>query len=284
MAARPRTLVAAFSPVVLGTVIAAGEGYLHWPSALAALLGGLLIQIGTNFANDYFDYVKGADQASRVGPTRVTQAGLVDPVQMRIAITLVFTLAFLIGIYLVSRGGWPVVIIGLVSLLLGILYTGGPFPLAYYGLSDMPAFLFFGPIAAATTYYVQALKWSDLSILVGCAAGFFSLAFLSINNLRDIEEDRKAGKRTLVALLGQRFGQWQYITSITLATLSPLPVLMVERERIYVLIAALTFFMAIFAIRKTLNYRDPRELIVLLGMTAKLQWVFTVAFGIGWFL
>lgn len=283
-AARPRTLTAAVSPVLLGTAIAAGDSQFHFLAALAALAGALLIQIGTNFANDYFDFFKGADNADRVGPTRVTQAGLVTPGQMRLAMGVVFGTAFLIGIYLVARAGWPVVAMGLVSLLLAVAYTGGPFPLAYNGLGDIPAFLFFGPLASWVTYYVQALEWSDLSFLVGCSAGFFAVAFLSINNLRDIDEDRAAGKHTLIALLGVRFGQWQYITSLTLATLLPVLLVFLEPQRPFVLLAALTFLMSWFAFGRTLHYRDPQALIPILGMTGKLQIIFTVLFCIGWFI
>lgn len=284
MAARPRTLIAAASPVILATVIAIGHGTVHWPAAVAALIGGLLIQIGTNFANDYFDFIKGADQEDRVGPRRATQSGLVTPNQMLKATLIVMFIAFLIGIYLVYRGGWPIVIIGLASLALAILYTGGPFPLAYFGLADLPAFLFFGPIAAATSYYVQAGGWSDSTLIIGSACGFFSLAFLSINNLRDMDEDQRAGKRTLIVLLGKGFGQWQYITSVSLATLSPFVLIFLEPGHNFSLLATLTFIMALHAIRRTLNYDQPRELISILGMTAKLQIIFTIAFGIGWFL
>jgi len=283
-AARPRTLIAAITPVVLASFIASGDDLFHAPTALAALLGALLIQVGTNLANDYFDYLKGADTADRVGPQRVTQAGLVHPDTMRVAMILSFGLAFLVGIYLVSHGGWPIVVVGLLSLLLGVIYTGGPFPLAYNGLGDVFAFLFFGPIAAATTYYVQALHWSDLSILMGCVAGFFSVAFLAINNLRDMEQDRQAGKHTLVALFGRKFGQWQYIFCIIAATGSPVLFPFVLPGHTYLLLTLFTLPMAIFAIRQTLTYREPLELIPVLGMTGKLEVLYTVLFAVGWFL
>ncbi len=145
MAARPKTLWAAIAPVIIGIALAAEAGGMHIPSALAALFGAVMIQIGTNLANDYFDYKKGTDQPGRLGPMRVTQAGLVTPQTMRKAIMVVFGLALLVGIYLVWRGGWPIVAVGLLSILFGLLYTAGPYPLGYNGLGDIFVLIFFGP-------------------------------------------------------------------------------------------------------------------------------------------
>jgi 1,4-dihydroxy-2-naphthoate octaprenyltransferase len=147
MAARPKTLPAGAAPVVIGTAMAWADGGLHVVSALCALLGSLLIQIGTNFANDYFDGSRGTDAADRLGPTRVTQAGLVSPKAMSLATALTFLLACVPGLYLVWRGGWPFIVIGLLSILCGILYTAGPYPLGYLGLGDLFVLIFFGPVA-----------------------------------------------------------------------------------------------------------------------------------------
>ncbi len=281
-AARPWTLGVAVSPVLMGTVIAHTEGDIHWLAFLAALFGGMLIQIGTNLANDYFDFKKGADTGSRIGPQRVTQAGLIPPKTVRNGFILSFGLAFILGIYLVYLGGWPIVTIGLLSLFLGVIYTGGPFPLAYYGLAELPAFLFFGPIASATTTYVQTGSWSTTSILAGVSAGFFSMALLTINNLRDYQEDRKVGKRTLIALLGRGFGVAEYAISILGATLTPLVLYALVPGHKLVGITALTSLMAIHAIRITYHYENPKELLAVLKMTAKLQAIFTVIFIITW--
>ncbi len=253
-------------------------------AASAALFGGILIQIGTNLANDYFDFKKGADTSSRTGPQRVTQAGLIAPGTVRNGFLLCFGLAFIIGIYLVYLSGWPIVIIGLLALLLGIIYTGGPFPLAYHGLAELPAFLFFGPIASATTTYVQIDSWSPASLVAGTSAGFFSMALLSINNLRDYQEDRKIGKRTLVALFGRDFGVYEYGLSVMAATLTPLVFLLLTPDRPLVSITTFTVFMAIYAVRATANYKAPQELLAVLKMTAKLQVIFTIVFIITWII
>jgi len=270
--------------VLLGTVIAHTEGGIRPLAAIAALLGGMLIQIGTNLANDYFDFKKGADSPSRIGPQRVTQAGLIAPKTVRNGFLISFGLAFILGIYLVYLGGWPIVSIGLISLVLGIIYTGGPFPLAYHGLAELPAFFFFGPIASATTTYVQTGSWSNFSIIAGVSTGFFSLALLSINNLRDYQEDRKAGKRTLIAQWGRRFGVIEYSFSILAATLTPLVLAYFATEHRVLSIISLTVLMAIHAIRITHNHQEAKELLDVLKMTAKLQAIFTLMFVISWII
>ena len=284
-AARPKTLSAAFAPVLMATILAYSEGVFHLWSAIAALFGAFFIQIGTNFANDYFDYKKGGDISERIGPQRLTHRGLVTPNAMKKAMLLSFALAFIIGIYLVSRGGWPIVFLGLSSLLLGVIYTGGPFPLAYHGLGDIFAFLFFGPIATWGTYYVQALEHSNLALAFGAAQGLFSVALLSINNLRDIDEDRKTGKNTLIARFGATFGETEYLASISLALVSPLLFLLIFQHDHYVsLIGMLTFFLFVMPIKRILSYSDSRELLEVLPMTARIQLVFTLLFSLGWLI
>ncbi len=221
-ASRPKTLGAAVGPVVMGTAAAAAAGGLHIPSAVAALLGALLIQVGTNLANDYFDYKRGADSEERIGPVRVTQAGLVDPPQVLKATVLVYGAAVLVGAYLAARAGWPVVIIGLSSILWGILYTAGPLPLGYVGLADPFVLVYFGPVAVAGTYYVQCLSVDWRVAAVGFAPGLFSVGILTVNNLRDIEGDRRAGKKTLAVRLGRRGARIQYTICILLGALLPL--------------------------------------------------------------
>ena len=266
----------------MGTIIAHTEGGIQWLAAVAALLGGVFIQIGTNLANDYFDFKKGADTASRVGPQRVTQSGLIAPRTVRNGFLASFGISFLLGIYLVYVGGWPIVVIGLLSLLLGFIYTGGPFPLAYHGLAELPAFLFFGPIACATTTYVQTGIWSIPSLIAGASAGFFSVALLSINNLRDYQEDRKVGKHTLIAIFGRRFGIFEYGLSILIATLLPLILIIIAPDHIMIGITAISSLMALHALRITVNYKESSELYAVLKMTSKLQIIFTVIFMISW--
>jgi 1,4-dihydroxy-2-naphthoate octaprenyltransferase len=217
LAARPRTLPAAVAPVIMGSAVAYhDETFLLLP-ALAALLGALLLQVGANLANDVFDFHRGADTQARLGPLRVTQAGLLTPAEVLRGMWLVFGLAALLGIYLAWVGGWPVIIIGLASILAAIAYTGGPLPFGYYGLGDFFSFLFFGPVAVVGTYYVQAKTTTWLAWLVSLAIGLLVMAILVVNNLRDIETDRAAGKHTLAVRLGVQGTRLEYVLCLAAA-------------------------------------------------------------------
>src|SRR3989338_1631546 len=195
MAIRPKTLPAAVAPVMIGTAMALGDGVHHFPTALVALCGAILIQIGTNLANDYFDFKKGADTAGRTGPLRVTQAGLVTPKGMIVAMILVFALAAAVCVWMIGRACWPMAVIGVAAILSGILYTAGPWPLGYLGLGEIFVIIFFGVVAVAGTYYAQSLEMNWAIIFAGLAPGFFSAAILAVNNLRDMETDRQSGKK-----------------------------------------------------------------------------------------
>lgn len=282
MASRPKTLPAAASPVLIGSVLAYANDFFHLASALAALFSALMIQVGTNLANDYFDFKKGADSAKRLGPTRVTQAGLVKPEQMKIAMTIAFSLAFMAGCYLVARGGWPIVFIGLASILFGILYTGGPFPLGYNGLGEIFVLIFFGPVAVAGTYYVQALEVGLLEMVVGLAPGLFSVAILTVNNLRDIDEDRLSGKRTLAARFGRRFARTEYFASVIIASLLPLGLIYWQSRSLMLLLPTTTLLFAIVPMRQVLQTTDGAALNKTLASTGQLMIVFTILFAIGW--
>lgn len=222
LATRPRTLSAAAAPVVAGSGFAAADGVFAQLAALAALVGALLIQIATNLANDYYDFVKGGDTGDRLGPVRVTQAGILPPEAVFRGMVVVLALALVTGAYLVWIAGWPVAVVGLVSMLMGVGYTGGPYPLSYHGLGDVFVFVFFGPVATATTYYVQAGVWSPGAIVAGAGLGAFSTAMLVVNNLRDRETDGAAGKRTLAVRFGDRFSVVQYFGCLAAAALVPL--------------------------------------------------------------
>lgn len=217
LASRPKTLPAAVVPVVLGMALATHDGGFALLPALICLAFALLIQIGTNFANDYFDFVKGADNETRVGPTRAVASGLVAPVTMKRATHGVFALAFVIGCALIPYGGWGLALIGVLSILCGYAYTGGPYPLGYNGLGDIFVFIFFGLIATGCTYYVQAGVWTWDAALLGCIPGALSTNILVVNNLRDVETDRVAGKRTLAVRLGIFWGEVQYVALWALA-------------------------------------------------------------------
>ncbi|OIO62607.1 MAG: 1,4-dihydroxy-2-naphthoate octaprenyltransferase [Candidatus Marinimicrobia bacterium CG1_02_48_14] len=284
LASRPKTLPAAISPVLMGTTMAFADGGVHWLSAFLALFGALMIQIGTNLANDYFDHKHGKDTQERLGPMRVTQAGLVSDHAMKLAISIVFTAAFVAGIYLVYRAGWPIVIIGLLSLLFGMIYTAGPFPLAYLGIADLFAFLFFGPIALAGTYYAQTLDMNWVVLVAGIAPGCFSIALLTVNNLRDVDEDRGTNKKTLIVRLGKSYGRSQYLVSMILAALIPIVLWQMTSSHSGVLITLLALIFSIPAIRGMFGGAQGRGLNQTLAQTGKTQLIYTLLFIIGWLI
>lgn len=221
LAARPKTLPAAATPVVVGSAAAFHDGGFELFPALAALLGALLLQIGANIANDYFDYFKGADTSQRLGPLRVTQAGLLSPRQVWIGMWVVFGAAAFTGLYLAYEAGWPVIAIGLASIAAAILYTGGPFPIGYNGLGEVFVFIFFGLAATVGTYFVQANTVTALAWWSALPPGFLIVAILIVNNLRDIRTDTAAGKRTMATRLGERGTKIEFFTCIGLAYLVP---------------------------------------------------------------
>jgi 1,4-dihydroxy-2-naphthoate octaprenyltransferase len=203
MAARPRTLPAAIAPVLVGTSLAINYGTFHALAFVAALLGAMLIQIGTNLSNDYSDARRGADTDERIGPVRVTAGGLVPPRQVLLATYLTFGAAVLCGVYLIAVAGWALLAVGAASILAGVLYTGGPRPYGYEGLGEVFVFLFFGIVAVAGSYFVQrkGLPWEAFALAV--PVGLLIAAILVVNNVRDIDTDRRAGKRTLAVKLGR---------------------------------------------------------------------------------
>jgi 1,4-dihydroxy-2-naphthoate octaprenyltransferase len=281
-AARIRTLPASVAPVLIGVVLAYADGVGHAPAAVFALIGAILIQIGTNYANDYFDFVNGADTAERVGPRRLVQSGLVRPEAMRRATVIVFGLAILVGLYLAARGGWPIVLVGVASILCGLLYTGGPFPLGYRGLGDVFVLLFFGPVAVAGTYYVQALDVDWRPIVAGLGPGLISAAILAVNNLRDRETDAKAGKRTLAVRLGVRFTRIEYTTCVVVACLTPLVFLLTGAAGVGMLLPLLTL-LALPSVHRTVwSDADGAALNGALADTGKLLMLYAVLFCIGW--
>ncbi len=281
MAARPKTLTAAVAPVAAGTGLAVWHGVVAWRPALAALTGAVLIQIGTNLANDYYDFVRGGDTEERIGPTRVTQAGILAPAAVYRAMWFTLALAMLVGVYLVGVGGWPIVWIGLASVASAILYTGGPFPLAYHGLGDVFVFVFFGWVAVAGTYYVQALGWPPDAFLAGSGLGALSTAILVVNNLRDLDTDARAGKRTMAVRLGVRGTQAEYVILLVTAALVPL-LGVVRLDWPWTTVAAsFALLLAVSPLRTVFGYGHPRELIPALGGTARVVVVYGLLLALG---
>ncbi|MFC1493011.1 1,4-dihydroxy-2-naphthoate polyprenyltransferase [candidate division KSB1 bacterium] len=280
LAARPKTLWAAISPVIIGTAFAVDDGGFHALSAFLALFGAVMIQIGTNFANDYHDYKKGADTKERKGPVRVTQAGLIKPETVKKAYLIVFLFALLSGLYLVYRGGIPILTIGLLSILFGILYTAGPFPLGYHGLGEIFVLIFFGPVAVGGTYYVQTLEITRSVLIAGLAPGLISTAILTVNNLRDIETDKKTGKRTLAVRFGIKFARIEYLLTMVSAFLIPPAVFLLTKENLYTVISSAMLLAAVPVIREVFIESDGEKLNMVLARTGKLLLLFSIIFSI----
>jgi 1,4-dihydroxy-2-naphthoate octaprenyltransferase len=280
MATRPRTLVAAVVPVLVGTAVVHRSGQVQPLAAGAALLGALLIQVFTNLVNDYYDFVRGADTAERVGPTRVTQAGLVAPRTVITAAGFVAFLAVLSGIYLVYVGGWPIVAVGVASLLAGYAYTGGPFPLGYNGLGDLFVFLFFGLVAVLGTVFVQAHALPPLGWWCAVPVGALCTNIIVVNNLRDVETDTRSGKRTLAVKLGVPFVRAEYTALLLLSFAVPVILVASGLASAWALLPLLSLPLALGPLRMV--WKEKGAILNQgLGHTARLQAVFGVLLAIG---
>lgn len=284
LAIRPKTLPAGIAPVLMGTIMAFGDGIGDVPTALLCFVTALLLQIGTNLANDYYDFKKGADTIDRVGPTRVTQAGLVPPRQVKAAFIGVFILAALASSYLVTRGGWPIGVLAALAIFSGIFYTAGKYPLGYLGLGDILVFMFFGPVAVAGTYYVQSLELNSAIIFAGVAPGLFSVAILTVNNLRDIDSDRKSGKNTLAVRFGRGFALSEYLFCVLGACVVPVFIYMFIEDHVLILVSSAMSLAAIPTIKTVLTRTEGVALNAALASTARLLLIYSVLFAAGWLL
>ncbi len=280
LAARPKTLPAAFMPVAVGTGLTVGQGTFRPLPAFVALLCALLLQIGSNMANDLFDHLSGADTKDRKGPMRVVAAGLVTPVQMKVALGIIFGVTLILGLYLIDIGGIPILIIGLLSIMAAIAYTGGPYPLGYYGWGDITAFVFFGFIGTMGTYYVQALQITWGSFLASIPVGALITNILIVNNYRDFETDRRAGKHTTVVLFGRRFARIQYFTLLIIAYIVPILFWFFLGTSAWILLPFCSFPLAVRLIAM-MNTLQGRELNLALEQSAKLTGIFGILFSIG---
>lgn len=280
-AARPRTLAAGLSPVLLGTTLALFEGSFNMLLFFVTLVTALGIQISTNFANDYFDFIKGADTVKRKGPLRVTQSGLVPLAIMKRAIFISLGCTALTSIYLAFQGGLVISFLLALSLLLAVLYTGGPYPLAYLGLGDVFVFIFFGPVAVSGTYFLQRGMFSTESALVGLGVGALSTAVLAVNNLRDHEEDTTAQKKTLIVRFGKRFGQIEYTLCLGFGAVLPFFFL---SSHPYTLISLFFILPALPCLQSIFKEQDPRDLNKTLAKTGQLILIYSLLFCIGWIL
>lgn len=280
LASRPATLTVAFVPVLVGSAVAQVSGGFRPGPAAAALFGSFMIQIAANFANDVFDAEKGADTHERLGPTRAVQSGLLTPRQVRLGMLVTIALATLAGLYLTAVGGYPIVIIGVLSVLSGMAYTGGPYPLGYNGLGDIFVMAFFGFVAVCGTAYVQLGSVPDLAWLASVPVGAIATAVLVVNNVRDRSTDVKAGKRTLAVRFGRRFGVIEYVILLALSYAVPIVALVAFHRSPWVLLPLLTLPLAA-KLARTLATTEGAPLNACLASTAKLLLVHGVLFSTG---
>lgn len=280
LAIRPRTLPAAAAGVVMGAALSWHDGYFRFDVVLVCLLTALLLQIGSNLANDVFDFERGTDTAERLGPTRVTQAGLLTPKQVKVGMAVVFGLAALLGLYLAWLGGWVIVIIGIAAIISAIAYTGGPFPIGYHGLGDIFVFIFFGLASVAGTYYIQSGFIPPAVWWMTTPPGLIVTAILVVNNLRDLENDRKAGKHTMAVRLGERGAKVQYLTCMIVAYLILIPVAWIGMIPWSALLAWLSLPIAIQATKIVLTQKG-RPLNAALAKTGQTALAFGLSFWLG---
>ena len=281
LAARPKTLPAALSPVIVGTALAVADLRFDLLPALSAAFGALLLQILSNFANDYSDFFRGADTPDRLGPVRVTAAGLIRPQQLRWGIVTVIALSVLNGFYLVWVGGWPILVVGVAAIVAALAYTGGPFPFGYYGLGELFVFLFFGLAAVGGTYYVQAHTLTPAVLVAATGVGALVTAILVVNNYRDMATDGRAGKRTLAVRLGRQGTQIEYAALFVLAYAVPPLLWLAHGYAFLTLLAWLTAPLAVRLVRTFVAASDGPTLNRTLAGTARLGLVYSVLLAAG---
>jgi 1,4-dihydroxy-2-naphthoate octaprenyltransferase len=281
MAARPRTLPAAAAPVLVGTALAGFEHVFHPLRLIAALLGALFIQVGTNLSNDYSDALRGADTEDRLGPVRVTAGGLVPPRQVLLATYATFGLAVLAGVYLIVVAGWLLLLVGAASILAGVLYTGGPKPYGYEGLGELFVFLFFGVVAVAGSYFVQVrhVQWEAFALSV--PVGLLAAAILVVNNVRDIDTDRRSGKRTLAVRIGRKRTRILYGAMLAGAYLLAPVTWLFGPLSAWLLLAWLTAPLALAVIGLVNGHTDGPSLNQALAKTGMLQLAFCALLSVG---
>jgi 1,4-dihydroxy-2-naphthoate polyprenyltransferase len=280
LACRPQTLTAALSPVIVGSACARASGSFRLAPALAALGGAVFLQIGSNLANDVFDYEKGADTAERLGPRRAAQAGLLEPKELRVGMAVAFVLAFALGVYLTAVAGPAIVVIGLASIASAIAYTGGPYPLGYHGLGDVFVMVFFGFVAVCGTALVQVGSVPPLAWFASLPVGAIATAILVVNNVRDVDTDVKAGKRTIPVRFGRATGISEYVGLLSLAYAVPLTLVVTRRAGLWALLPLVTVPIAVKLCQR-IQRDSGRALNASLVGTAKLLFLHSVSFAAG---
>ena len=281
MAARPRTLPAAVAPVAVGTALAASQGVFRPLVLVAALVGSIFIQIGTNLSNDLSDARRGADTEDRLGPVRVTSGGLLPPRRVLVGTYVAFGIAVLAGAYLVAVSGWELLAVGVVSILAGVLYTGGPRPYGYEGLGEVFVFLFFGVVAVVGSYFAQTERLAAEAFALSVPVGLLAAAILIVNNVRDVDTDRRAGKRTLAVKLGRDRAAGLFVASLVVAFAAPVLVWLAGGLSAWVLLPLLSAPLAVPLVRTVRTRTDGPSLNAALGRTGALLALFSVLLSIG---
>jgi len=280
LAIRPRTLPASITPVIVGSAAACADGHFKLLPAIAALAGSLLLQVGVNLANDYFDFVRGFDTEERVGPIRVTQSGLISPHKVRNAIFFTFFIVACIGMYLTIVAGLPIFAAGVVSILAALMYSGGPYPLASHGLGDLFVFIFFGLVAVCGTCYVQTSHITLLAVMASIPIGLLITAILVVNNLRDIGTDAKVNKRTLAVILGERATRMEFIMLITSSYLMAVLLWVVRGSSLWMLLPLISVPLA-WSTARVVMIQTGSVLNEALALTARLSLFYGVLLAVG---
>jgi 1,4-dihydroxy-2-naphthoate polyprenyltransferase len=281
LASRPRTLPAAIAPVLVGTALAAAEDEFRVLPFVAALVGSIFIQIGTNLSNDYSDARRGADTEERLGPVRVTAGGLMPPRHVLVGTYVAFAVAVAAGLYLAAVAGWELLVVGVASILAGVLYTGGPRPYGYEGLGELFVFVFFGIVAVVGSYYVQTeeLRWEAFALAV--PVGLLSSAILVVNNVRDIDTDRRAGKRTLAVRLGRERARRLFVAMIVLSFAAPVATFALGGLTAWLLVTLAALPLAVPLIQTVSSRSDGPALNAALAGTGRLLAVFSLLLSAG---
>lgn len=280
LAIRPKTLPAAAASVIVGSVLAWYDGGFSAGPALAALAIALLLQIGSNLANDVYDDERGADTEERLGPTRVTQAGLLTRAQVKSGMKVVLAIAFLLGLYLTLVRGWMVLVIGIAAIVAAVAYTGGPWPLGYHGLGEVFVFLFFGLTAVVGTYWVQTGTTAPVAWVMAVPIGLLITAIIVVNNLRDIEQDRVVGKRTVAVRIGAQATKWEYVACVAGAYIVVIAAVATRLLPVHALAVLLSLPLAWLPTRTVFSVAG-RPLNKALALTGQTTLAFSVLFAIG---
>ncbi len=280
LAIRPRTLPAAVGPVVVGAAVAFRDATFSLPPALGCLFGALLLQIGVNLANDYFDHKNNIDSGQRLGPVRVSQSGLIAPSAVKNGMIVALAFATAVFLYLSFVGGLPVVVIGFFSVLAALAYSGGPYPLASHGLGELFVFIFFGPVAVVGTYFVLAGRVTWMAVAAAVPPGLLISAIMVVNNLRDIENDRDAGKKSLAVIIGRNNSILEYRLLVAFAYLIPAVIFFGGGAGLPILLPLASLFFA-WSLYKKIGYLTDGALNGLLASTAVLSFVFSLLFAMG---